>query len=48
MFLISLAITAIVTIMLVYVIKDSADRIIELSTVPEKYVIEMIQEQMNE
>ena len=48
MFLISLATTAIITIMLAYVIKESVDDIIELSTVPEKYVIEMIQEQMDE
>lgn len=46
-FLISLATTAFVTVMALYVIKTSVDEIIELSTVPEKYVIEMIQEQMD-
>ena len=46
-FLISLAITVFVTITMSYVIKESVDEIIELSTVPEKYVIEMIQEQMD-
>jgi hypothetical protein len=47
-FLISLATTAFVTAMALYIIKESVDEIIELSTVPEKYVIEIIQEQIDE
>lgn len=47
-FMIGLATTAITTIMVLCVIKTSVNEIIELSTVPEKYVIEMIQEQIDE
>ena len=47
-FMIGLAATAITTIMVLCVIKTSVNEIIELSTVPEKYVIEMIQEQIDE
>lgn len=47
-FSIALATTAITTIIVLCSIKISVNEIIELSTVPEKYVIEMIQEQMNE
>lgn len=47
-FVIGLATTAITTIMVLCVIKTSVNEIIELSTVPEKYVIEMIQEQIDE
>lgn len=47
-FMISLAITVITSIIVLCSIKASVDEIIELSTVPEKYVIEMIQEQIDE
>ena len=47
-FMISLAITVITSIIVLCSIKASVDKIIELSTVPEKYVIEMIQEQIDE
>lgn len=46
-FMISLVITASTTAIVLYTVKTSIDEIIELSTVPEKYVIEMIQEQMD-
>lgn len=47
-FLISFVTTVFAAIMMLSAIKQSVDEIIELSTVPEKYVIEMIQEQINE
>lgn len=46
-FMISLVITTITTIIALCTIKTSINEIIELSTVPEKYVIELIQEQMD-
>lgn len=46
-FMISLVITAITAAIVLCTIKTSINEIIELSTVPEKYVIEMIQEQMD-
>ena len=47
-FLISLIVTIITAIITICVIKTSVDEIIELNTVPEKYVIEMIQDKINE
>lgn len=47
-FMVGLAITVITAIIVLCSIKASVDEIIELSTVPEKYVIEMIQEQIDE
>lgn len=47
-FVISFIVTAIVIITSVGTIKRSVDNIIELNTVPEKYVIEMIQDQIDE
>ena len=47
-FLISLVVTITTSIMTLYVVKASVNEIIELSTVPEKYVIEMIQDKIND
>lgn len=47
-FLISLIVTIITAIITICVIKTSVDEIIELNTVPEKYVIEMIQDKISE
>lgn len=47
-FVISFIVTAIIIIASVGTVKRSVDNIIELNTVPEKYVIEMIQDQIDE